>query len=310
MRIAACAVIVLSGCVEAAKHLQLLDGVQVAIHDAVSAGRLIAVAMRPSKHETSGIGPGNRDNDKETQILEQQRRRLMIENSRLHNELQRFRSSPASSQTYRPLVDYELLPARILSRQGLPDALASLMIDAGRAHGLTHRELVLDASGMLLDQGSDAGIDDGRIILTGSTVVGRVERTGRWVSQLQPVTSTDFSAQVRLIHRTSQPSSSNSSTEGILEGSGGGCRVVGVPETASVSVGDEVVSADINGITGPPLYYGTVTQAEFQSAGEWLITVRPGATTTEIERVVVVVPKLDMERITGNQMDPEQRRQL
>ena len=80
----------------------------------------------------------------------------------------------------------------------------------------------------------------------------------------------------------------------MLQGSGEACRVIGIPDTASVAVGDEVFSADLNGIAGPRLYYGTIVVAKFEAAGEWSLEVKPAGILSEIEEVAIVVPKLNL----------------
>ncbi len=73
----------------------------------------------------------------------------------------------------------------------------------------------------------------------------------------------------------------------MLEGTGTSeCRLTGISYTDAVTVGDTVVSADINGVRGPRLFFGTVTSAnfwrvvsgtcEFNRASHWLNWIRWG----------------------------------
>jgi cell shape-determining protein MreC len=292
------AVVLLATLAQAAEHLQMLSGLRVAIQDVLSPGRLIVAALASPKTTSVKFAsalPGQQQDGSRLEILEQQRRRLLIENARLNNQLRQHRMAQEASVRYRPLAEFDLVPARILSHSGMPTSLLPAMIDVGNAHGMTRSELVLDANGILLDQGVQDGIDSGRPVLTGSVVVGRIERCGRWVSQLVPVTDLSFSAPVRLVRRT--PNGTHLGDEGMLEGTGTGCRIIGLPDTASVSVDDAVVSESIDGLIGPPLYYGTVAEATFQSAGEWSVRVVPAIDMEDLDRVVVVVPKLNNSRI-------------
>ena len=231
--------------------------------------------------------------------MESQRRQLLIENARLHNELRLTGFLPARIGDNDRLAGFEVIPARVLSRHGMPPALQQLFIDAGRAHGMTRSELVLDGDGILLDEGEQAGVAGGQQVLQGRTVFGRIERAGQWVSQVQPVTDKQFSARVRLTRSDIIPVTrvASGATEGILEGTGTGCRITGVPYTESVAEGDEVFSADIEGVAGPKLYYGRVVQATFESGGEWTVLVKPAATAGDVQSVTVVRPTLNTSKI-------------
>jgi len=87
--------------------------------------------------------------------------------------------------------------------------------------------------------------------------------------------------------------------EGLLEGTGDACHVSGVPDTASVAIGDEVFSADIDGMTGPHLYYGTVVGADFESAAGWSIAVKPAILLSDVEDVSVLVPRLNAAHLSA-----------
>jgi len=296
--LAFCGVVLMAVLAQAAERLQMLAGLRVAMQDALSPGRLIVAALTnpdSTSQEAKTALPEQQSTESHIQLLEQQRRRLLIENAHLNNKLRLHRMAQAASVRYRPLAEFDLISARVLSHSGMPTALLPAMIDVGKAHGMTRSELVLDAKGILLDQGLQDGIATDRPVLTGSVVVGRIERTGRWVSQLVPISDPSFSAQVRLVHRS--PHGTHLGEEGMLEGTGTGCRITGLPDTASVSVGDAVVSENIEGLVGPPLYYGTVAEATFQSAGEWAVGVKPAIALEDLNRVVVVVPKLNVARI-------------
>jgi len=302
------AVVLMNSLAQAAENLQLLSGLRVAIQDALSPGRLVVAAFANPETTTESSVQAMSENHatgSRIELLEQQRRRLLIENAQLTNQLRQHRAAQQASVRYRPLAEFDLVLARVLCHSGMPSSLTPAMIDAGRAHGMTRSELVLDAKGILLDQGGQEGVASGRPVLTGSAVVGRIERTGRWVSQLIPVSDPSFSAPVRLLHRT--PGGTHLGEEGMLEGTGTGCRIVGLPDTASVSKGDSVVSESIDGLIGPPLFYGTVVEARFQSAGEWSVDVEPTINAENLDRVVVVVPRLNKTRVAPPAQQTVQR---
>ncbi len=301
-------VVLLATLAQTAERLQMLSGLRVAIQDALSPGRLIVAALANSQPTSTGVvatPPSEQTADLRVEVLEQQRRRLLIENAKLNNQLQQRRVTKDTSERYRPLAEFELVSASLLSHSGMPASLRPAMIDVGKAHGMTRSELVLDGKGILLDQGFQEGVISGRPVLTGSVVVGRIERTGRWVSQLIPITDEAFSAPVRLVHRTAN--GTHLGDEGMLEGTGTDCRIVGLPDTASVSEDDAVVSESIDGLIGPPLFYGTVSKATFESAGEWSVRVEPSINMKDLEEVVVLVPRLNAARIASQAPQSAQR---
>ncbi len=292
-------VLLLTVAAAGADRLQLLSTVRVAVQDLLSPGRLLVAAV--SSPPATGTVRADEDRQpgalqSELDDVERQRRELLIENAELRNRLRRLQSSQGHSERHAPLVGFEVISAQLLSHHGMPAGLRTVMIDAGRAHGLTRSELVLDASGPLLDQGQQDGVQAGHSVLAGSVVLGRIERSGRWVSQLLPVTDQSFSARVQLIRRSARGTASTG-VEGMLEGTGDACRIAGIADTASVAVGDEVFSTDINGVAGPRLYYGKVESADFESSGEWSIVVRPAGALSHLEQVSVLVPRLESDRL-------------
>lgn len=291
----------------AADRMQLLSDLRVVLHDALSPGRLLAASITAPVSLTETAPADDRQAGPQQMQLreaEQQCRQLLIENAQLRNRLRRLKLSDGHSERHARLAGFDLVAAQILSRSGMPSGLQQAMIDAGRVHGLTRSELILDAEGVLLDLGDHSGIEAGQPVLDGSVVLGRVVRAGRWVSQLLPVTDPSFSARVRLLRPSGGPR--QAVVDGMLEGTGDGCRIVGVSSTASVAVGDEVFSSDINGIAGPRLYYGKVTAARFESAGEWAIDVAVAGRLEDVNQVAVVVPQLDPERFAVSSASQDQ----
>ena len=221
---------------------------------------------------------------------ELQRRQLVIENARLRNELRKSREqSAAGAFDIVPLMNFHAVPANILSHSGLSGSVRELIVDAGKTLHLKPSDLLVDGSGILLDQGQQQGIDAGQRVVNGMAVVGRITEASQWVALVQPVSHEEFSAAIQLVKNS--PQGAAFGAEGLLVGIGSGrCRVSGIPYTESVSVGDEVFSADINGIKGPRLYYGKVVRAEFSAGGEWDVHVEPAVDHRKLDQVAVVQP--------------------
>ena len=288
-----CGVIAVTLLVTVADRTGHLSGTRTVLHDVLSPGRFAVMAISP-------ISTGQPPDEQLAALHEElhrnelQRRQLLIENARLHNELRTSRQTTELPGP--PLVEFETVPAAILSHSGMSDRLTDLFIDVGKSAGMRRSELVLDGAGMLIDQGDGSNVQAGDQVLSGLTVVGRIAKTGRWVSLIQPVTSSLFTSRIQLVRRSDQ--GAYFGAVGLLTGDDNGhCRITGIPYTESVTVGDDVFSADVEGINGPTLFFGTVTQADFLSGGEWSIIVRPAADLTHIENVAVLRTTLNHERL-------------
>ena len=295
MWVAAVAMFVLSLLVTAADRTEILSAVRAVLHDALSPGRLALMAIAPQSDGAEKLvddaGPVKFDTAHGLNVQQLQTlRQLMIENARLRRDLKRSKEVTAIAEFVDPaasLTDYAMIPAQVISSSGLPGPLRELIISAGKSAGVTRSELVVDGSGAIVDAGTDAGVAAGDRVLSGSSVIGRIEKTGRWVSMVQPVTSGDFRAQVQLLRASDD--GLHFGAVGMLEGTGTSeCRLTGISYTDAVTVGDTVVSADINGVRGPRLFFGTVTSAEFLAGGQWDVRIQPGFTLSELDRVGIV----------------------
>ncbi len=283
----------LSLLVLAADRTGMLTAFRPALHDALSPGRLMVLAIRSqclsSVSEVKSAEPetGRDSGEKKSEHL---LRQLMIENARLRRDLKRERQSSAILQTIEPLsslAQFDVVQAKVVSSSGMPDAIRDLIVDAGRSAGITRSELVVDGQGAVLAAGSDHSVAAGDRVLTGAVVVGRIEKAARWVSLVHPVTAQGFRAQVILMRQT--PDGLHPGTVAMLEGTGTAeCVLTGIPHTDAVAVGDEVVSADVNGVRGPQLYFGRVTHAEFLAGGQWDVRVQPAALLSDLETVGIL----------------------
>lgn len=303
------AVMVLTVITIVADRAQQLTPLRTAVHDVLSPGRLILLSIAGSGGVPS-VPPGESDSDSTGSLQAQlarnelQRRQFLIENAQLRNELQRLRAG--HNESVLPgdsLIQFRRLSARILSRKGMPGKLREMLIDVGRQHGLRRSELLLDETGMLIDQGQDDGAVAGSEVLSGLSVVGRISRSGRWVSAVQPITGEGFTAQAQLMRQSDL--GAHFGAKGLLEGTGDDqCRLVGVAYTEPVSIGDSVCSVGVDGLGGPRLYFGTVVHAEFVAGGEWNIRVLPAVTGETIDKVTVVQANLNQRRIESPRVDP------
>lgn len=294
-----------------ADRMEILSGARSALHDMFSPGRLALIANQATTGSGEEANKTALSSTPETVDASHARqmkalRQLMIENARLRRDLKRSQTASVIAEAIDPaesLNEYAMIPAQVISSNGLPGSLRELIVSAGKSAGINRSELVVDGNGAVVDVGADAGVAAGDRVLSGSSVVGRIEKTGRWVSVVQPLTSTEFRAQVQLL-RSSEEGLVFGAI-GMLEGTGKSeCHVTGIPYTEAVTVGDTVISADINGVRGPRLFFGTVTSAEFLAGGQWDVRVKPGFTIAELDQVGIVRLSLRPEIMTMTDSKP------
>jgi cell shape-determining protein MreC len=292
-----------------AERLGALTEVRTAVMDLLNPGRLLLLSINRHDFLQKSV---KRDPliegrlDTMTAALkdsEVQRRQLIIENAALRQERKRHaqtleiqglfeseRNSPGPSAVS-PLTEFGVMPASILSERTDSDRLRELIIDAGKSAGISRSELVVEGSGLLIDRGRDGLVAEGDRVISGASVVGRIAKTGRWVSLVQPVTDPDFTAGIQLVRRSKE--GLHFGARGILRGLGDGqCAIEGIPYTEAVSVNDDVVSSEIEGVRGPRLYFGRVSAAKFLEGGQWEVHVQPAVAVSEISTVGVVRMKL------------------
>jgi cell shape-determining protein MreC len=279
----------------------LLTSTQLALHNAINPGRLAVLAISPRETVATGKAPDLSENEiaeLQNALLqnELQRRQLLIDNARLHNELRAMKKlGSIQSVTGRDLVNFIALKANVLSQSGLPGRLREAIIDAGRSHGLQRSQLVVEGNGIVIDKGADHGLQPGQKVAHGTAVIGRIAKTSQWVGLVQPITHLEFSSAVQIVKL--EPQGASFGAKGLLEGTGDGlCRITGIAYTEAVAVGDEVFSADLDGVNGPRLYYGRIIHAQFSAGGRWDIKVKPAFDANEITEVGVVQQRLDAKR--------------
>ena len=301
----------LSLVVAVADRTGLLNPFRPMLHDALSPGRLIVVAItaREKMSPQAEVSSGQSLHDEQLKKNELLLRKLMIENARLRRDLKREKTASSLVQMIEPLsslAQFRLIEASVISTGGMPNSLRELIVDAGKSAGITRSELVISGHGILVDAGTDHSVNSGDRVLTGAIVVGRIDKAARWVSLVQPVNADGFKAQVTLLRRT--PDGLHFGVTGTLEGTGEEeCRVTGIPHTEAVAVGDEVISAEVNGVKGPQLYFGRVTRAEFLAGGQWDVRVQPAASLNDLESVGIL--RLGLERaITEKDPKPASER--
>lgn len=144
--------------------------------------------------------------------------------------------------------------------------------------------IMIDTSGrfksIILDRGSAHGLDVNDAIVNANGLIGRVILTTNDMAKVQLVTDNN-SAVGALLERTRR--------QGVVRGDGSGIvEMHDVPTLADVRLGDEVITAGIDGIYPKGIPIGQVIRAEQGPNLFKNIEVRPSVDFRMIEEVIVL----------------------
>jgi rod shape-determining protein MreC len=144
--------------------------------------------------------------------------------------------------------------------------------------------VMLDTSGrfksIILDRGSNSGIEVNDAVVNASGLIGRVVLTTKDMAKVQLVTDGNSSVGV-LIDRTRR--------QGVLRGDGtAGAQLYDIPSLSDVLPGDVVMTAGIDGIYPKGIPVGVVTKAEKGQDLFKTIVVRPSVDFGSIEEVIIL----------------------
>ncbi len=173
------------------------------------------------------------------------------------------------------------------------------MLDRGWRSGLRESAVVLASRRPLIDIGQSQQLSPEDTLLTGRTVIGKIEAVGQWTSTFIPITDADFRGRAQLLRQTDQGTAWGA--QGMIRGTGNGCVLEGIASEETVLIGDLVYTAERDGILSAPLIYGTVMHAELDADGrEWTINIRPAPTPTALGTVQVLRAALNPARLWTN----------
>ena len=120
---------------------------------------------------------------------------------------------------------------------------------------------------IILDRGSNAGIQVNDAVVNANGLIGRVVLTTKDMVKVQLVTDNNSSVGV-LLERTRR--------QGVLRGDGaGGAQLYDIPSLADVRPGDNVLTAGIDGIYPKGIPVGVITKAEKGQDLFKMIAVKP-----------------------------------
>jgi rod shape-determining protein MreC len=136
--------------------------------------------------------------------------------------------------------------------------------------------------GVLVNAGSDDGVAINQAAIAPDGIVGRVYRVGNSSSAIQFITDMNIGVAGRLLL---------SRESGIIHSTSNGKMTLdGIPVTATVEVGDTVVTAGLDGIFPSGLNIGIVEKVNYLNSG-WLleIEINPSANFNRLEELFIIV---------------------
>jgi rod shape-determining protein MreC len=144
--------------------------------------------------------------------------------------------------------------------------------------------IMLDTAGrfksIIIDRGSDDGVQVNDVIANANGLIGRVVLTTRDLAKVQLVNDANSSIGT-LVERTRR--------QGVVRGSGGNVvQLFDIPALADVQVGDRVLTAGIDGVYPRGIPVGSVIRSEPGQSLFKSITVKPAADFGTIEEVIVI----------------------
>jgi len=229
---------------------------------------------------------------------------LTAQLAELHEERKRELSVPSVMRHLPRLASPSLIDAAVLGEFFGHDWRHGGFIDRGTSDGIREASLVLKSQQPLVDLGEDGEVSPEDCVLLGRSVIGKIEKVGNWTSTFLRVTDSGFRARVQVMHVTDNGFAFG--PDGILKGRGEKyCRLDGISASESVRVGDEVFSADRDGISPTPLYFGRVVEASLESNDTtWRVLIEPAPIPNPLTSVEILRTSLNQARLasrTGEQ---------
>jgi len=205
--------------------------------------------------------------------IQDENRKLRKTNILLLSELSQLREEKLENIRLRRLLgfkektnNYEFIPADVVGKT-----------------------LVSPYNYIILNAGSNEGVEFNMPVISESGVVGKIMKVGKNYSVAMILYHKDFRASVK-IQRTR--------VDGILGWEGGEfLSVFNVSKTMDVEVGDVVITSEYSTIFPPGFEIGVVAEIDNSVAGLFkVIKVKPAVDFTKIEEVFIIKYKSDLER--------------
>lgn len=224
---------------------------------------------------------------------------LRLQLARLTDQQHRDESLPEPMRKLPRLTSVSLIDATVLGDAVAERWRKGKLLDRGEASGVRESELVVKSDRALVDLGRDGELSPEDSLLLGRSVIGKIERVGRWSSTFLLLTDSGYRGRAQLIHQTD--SGFVFGAKGIVEGQGTAlCRLKGIASTESVTVGDAVYTATRDGFSSVPLYYGRVVEATLgPNDSEWKVMVEPVPLPGDLTDVQILRTAVNQDRLSA-----------
>ncbi len=259
--------------------------------------------------------------DRPAETADAAKRGLELEVAQLRSRVRELESPPLSSGSIgdlaegdgrvpvtaddRPLLVARGVPARVLAGFAGQQWRRLATLDKGRVDGIEEAALVLEGDGPLIDVGTDRGVGDRDLLMSGRHVVGQIAQSGRYSSIVRPITAAEFRGAARLARRS--PAGLSFGSVGTLRGTGDDlCELVRILPNEPVEPGDLVVTLSRETGDSRLWVYGVVETATLSdNALEWTIRVRPAERWEGVDAVHVVRLEANPERTAALPTDDD-----
>ena len=224
--------------------------------------------------------------------------------AKAHEEREHESALPTAVRRLPRLASIALIEAAVLGDVHAEQWRSGKLLDRGEANGVRESSLVVNSRQPLVDVGQDGELSPEDSVLMGRSVIGKIERVGRWTSTLLLLTDAAYRGRAQLIQEAE--SGFAFGARGILKGQGGPlCKLEGIAATESVRVGDGVYTADRDGLVSTPLYYGKVVEATLgPDDREWKVSVEPAPLPSRLTSVQVLRTSVNPERLAAGDCSP------
>ena len=217
----------------------------------------------------------------------------------MNEEREREATLPSTIRRLPRLASVSLIETTVLGDVIAEQWRSGKLLDRGETNGVRESSLVLNSRQSLVDVGQDGELSPEDSVLMGRSVIGKIERVGRWTSTLLLLTDAGYRGRAQLIQEAETGFAFGA--RGILKGQGGAlCKLEGIAATESVRVGDGVYTADRDGLVSTPLYYGKVVEATLgPDDREWKVLVEPALLPSRLTTVQVLRTSVNSERLAA-----------
>ena len=224
---------------------------------------------------------------------------LAVRLARVHEEREHESALPIAMRRLPRLASVSLIEAAVLGDVLAEQWRSGKLLDCGEANGVRESSLVVNSRQPLVDVGRDGELSPEDSVLMGRSVIGKIERVGRWTSTFLLLTDAAYRGRAQLIQEAETGFAFGA--RGILKGQGGTlCKLEGIAATESVRVGDGVYTADRDGLASTPLYYGKVVEATLgPDDREWKVLVEPAPLPSRLTSVQVLRTRVNSERLAA-----------